>query len=660
MAIRRLLLCAILLGGTQAARAQDGAPRDARLERLVTLEGEHPWTAPATAEAWAVRRAEVRRRVLVAAGLWPEPPRCPLEPLVGAPIEREGYVVESVRFQALPGFFVTGSLYRPVGEGPFPAVLCPHGHWDHGRFTVIDEGEARAQIERSEEARLANAQYHLQARCATLARLGCVVLHYDMVGYADSVQLDHWNGFGDVEAELWGMSHFGLQTLSSIRALDYLASRPDVDRSRIAVTGASGGGTQTFILAAVDERPAVLFPAVMVSTAMQGGCVCENASHLRVGSGNIELAALAAPRPLGLTGADDWTIEIESRGLPELKRLYARLRAPADVEAWCYPTFPHNYNLVSRTRLYEWLNAHLRLGHVPPIEEPELVPSAPEELSCWSAERPAPARGSGLERVRAEWLRAARADLAGTLALARTDPARFDEVVGGALATLVAAELPARVEELDGALTPAGAGHRVRWSVRAGRPSAAPVSVLQVLDGERDALTIDVALSAEVRPLLAGEAGALAVDGERHARYAGYTWGYNRTLFAERVQDVLTAIARLVELGERPVRLVGLGAAASWTIAAAALAGDAVEAVAVEGGWDFDRVRDLTDPALLPRAARHGGIGAFAALVAPRRLLWIGEVPEVVRAAFEGRGAGAALETRPELDLVELAAWLGR
>jgi len=655
----RLLPCPLLLGLTPILGAQ-AAPRDARLERLVTLEGEHPWTAPETAEAWTARRAQVRRRVLVAAGLWPEAPRCPLEPVVGAPIEREGYVVESVRFQALPGVFVTGSLYRPKGHGPFPAVLCPHGHWDHGRFTVIDEGEARAQIERAEEARLPNARHHLQARCATLARLGCLVLHYDMIGYADSVQLDHWTGFGDVEAELWGMSHFGLQTLSSIRALDYLESRPDVDRARIAVTGASGGGTQTFILAAVDDRPAVLFPAVMVSTAMQGGCVCENASHLRVGSGNIELAAMAAPRPLGLTGADDWTIEIESKGLPELKRLYARMRAPANVEAWCYPTFPHNYNLVSRTRLYEWLNEHLRLGHVPPIVEPELVPIAPEELSVWDAGHPAPARGSGLERARAAWLRAARADLADTLALARSDPARFEALVGGALATLVAAELPARVEELDGALTPAGAGHRVRWAVRAGGSSAAPVSVLQVLDGEREALACDAALCAEVRPLLAGEAGALPVDGERHARYVGYTWGYNRTLFAERVADVLTAVARLAELGERPVRLVGLGAAAPWTVVAASLAGQAVEAVAVEGGWDFDRITELGDPDLLPRAARYGGIGAFAALVAPRRLLWIGQVPEVVRASFEARGAQAALETLAELDRAELAAWLRR
>ena len=190
---------------------------------------------------------------------------------------------------------------------------------------MISEEEARAQIERGEERYLANARHHLQARCAELARRGAIVLHWDMIGYADSRQLDHREGFGDVEAELWGMSHFGLQTLSSIRALDWMLAREDVDPERVAVTGGSGGGTQTFILGAVDDRPAALFPAVMVSTGMQGGCVCENASLLRVGSGNVELAAMAAPRPLGLTGADDWTREIMTRGLPELEVLYDHL-----------------------------------------------------------------------------------------------------------------------------------------------------------------------------------------------------------------------------------------------------------------------------------------------------------------------------------------------
>ena len=123
----------------------------------------------------------------------------------------------------------------------------------------------------------------------------------------------------------------GLQTYNSIRALDWFSGLPDVDPKRIGVTGASGGGTQTFILCAIDPRPAVAFPAVMVSTAMQGGCTCENACYLRVGTGNVEIAALIAPRPLGMTAADDWTKEIATKGLPELQ---AALQAARRRKTW--------------------------------------------------------------------------------------------------------------------------------------------------------------------------------------------------------------------------------------------------------------------------------------------------------------------------------------
>ena len=121
----------------------------------------------------------------------------------------------------------------------------------------------------------------------------------------------------------------GLQAWNATRALDFLTSLPDVDAARIGVTGASGGGTQTFILGAIDERPAVLFPAVMVSTAMQGGCTCENADYLRIGTGNVEIAALGAPRPLGMTTADDWTKAMPQTGFPALQR---------STRCWTSPT----------------------------------------------------------------------------------------------------------------------------------------------------------------------------------------------------------------------------------------------------------------------------------------------------------------------------------
>jgi len=189
-----------------------------------------------------------------------------------------------------------------------------------------------------------------------------------MEGYADSVQLDHSAGpppdrgerdahlLFSPEAEQRGQTPFGLQTWNSIRAVDFVCSLDDVDKSRIAVTGASGGGTQSMILGAVDDRVDAVFPAVMVSTAMQGGCTCENAAYLRIGQGNVDIAAAIAPRPLGLTAADDWTKELETKGHPDLVSLYRLLGHPGRYEAHFHVEFKHNYNAVNRQHMYSFIN----------------------------------------------------------------------------------------------------------------------------------------------------------------------------------------------------------------------------------------------------------------------------------------------------------------
>jgi hypothetical protein len=124
------------------------------------------------------------------------------------------------------------------------------------------------------------------------------------------------------------------------------------------MTGASGGGTQTMLLAGIDPRVKLSFPAVMVSTAMQGGCTCENACLLRVDTGNVEFAGLFAPKPQGMTCANDWTKEMATKGFPELKQLYTLLGAPNNVMLKRGEHFPHNYNAVSRSAFYTWLNRH--------------------------------------------------------------------------------------------------------------------------------------------------------------------------------------------------------------------------------------------------------------------------------------------------------------
>ena len=387
-------------------------PQDVRLGELRTLDSYFPFRPVASPEEWAKRKEHLRRQVLVSNGLWPLPTKTPLEASVHGKVEREDFTVEKVIFQSYPGHYVTGSLYRPKGkEGQkLPIVLAPHGHWPNGRFYDAGEQGVRQQIAMGAERFEQSGRFPLQARCAQLARMGCVVFHYDMEGYADSIQftdekgvVQHRPGFRESmnTKENWGLfspqgelrlqNIMGLQTWNSIRALDFVTSLPGVDTSRIAVSGASGGGTQTFMLAAADERVTLSFPVVMVSTAMQGGCTCENAPYLRIGAGNIDLAGVAAPRPLGMVGALDWTQEIQTKGYPALQNLYKMLGLPDDkLFSVAFLHFPHNYNAVSRTQLYNFVNKHFALGLPEPVIERDFKPLTIEELSVWDAQHPKP------------------------------------------------------------------------------------------------------------------------------------------------------------------------------------------------------------------------------------------------------------------------------
>ncbi len=194
-----------------------------------------------------------------------------------------------------------------------------------------------------------------------LARMGVIAFAWDMVGYADSTAIEHRAGFTDADAELRLQSFLGLSMWNAVRAVDFLLTLPDVDPARIGINGASGGGTQSLLLAAIDDRIATAVPAVMVSGNMQGGCICENATLMRLGTNNIELTALAAPRPLAAVAANDWTTDFMTKGLPELKTIYALMGAPDAVAGQKFE-FPHNDNQVSREYAYAWFNRVFKLG----------------------------------------------------------------------------------------------------------------------------------------------------------------------------------------------------------------------------------------------------------------------------------------------------------
>src|SRR3989337_773851 len=158
--------------------------------------------------AWNIRAGHLRELVQASAGLLPMPDRTPLNANVFGDISHPDFIVSKVYFESLPGLFVTGNLYRPVGDGPFPAVLSPHGHWAYGRL----ENSGTASV---------------PGRAINLARQGFVVFTYDMVGYNDSRQLEH-RLFGGPREKLWGLSVAGLQLWNSIRALDFLEALPYV------------------------------------------------------------------------------------------------------------------------------------------------------------------------------------------------------------------------------------------------------------------------------------------------------------------------------------------------------------------------------------------------------------------------------------------------
>jgi hypothetical protein len=326
------------------------------------------------ADEWRARAAAIRKQILVGAKLNPLPKRTSLNSIIHKKRTHNGYSVEAVAFEARPGFFVYGSLFRPVGnEGRHPGILCTHGHYrgpTGGRYAP-DE----------------------QQRCATLARLGAVVLSYDMIGFGDSGHLG------------WEHTHpqaLTLQTWSSIRALDFLQSLPDVDDKRIAVTGVSGGGTQSFLLTAVDDRVSVCVPVAMVSAHFFGGCNCESGMPIHktaeLETNNAEIAALAAPRPLLLVSVGgDWTRNTPNVEFPYIRDVYRLLNAENKVENSHFPNEGHGYEGVKRQAMYPFLVKHLGLdpdrlrdptnGQ---FDESKTVVENPETMRVFDAAHPLP------------------------------------------------------------------------------------------------------------------------------------------------------------------------------------------------------------------------------------------------------------------------------
>lgn len=373
---------------------------DPRLLTTRTLDTRWQPLAWPDLQEWGRYADGMRRQILGAAGLWADPAEEPRDPPRAEFYEciahpDLGYSVEKVFFETLPGYLATGNLYRPAGrgaEGLQPrraAILNPHGHQLGGRFNDDD-------------------LVSTPRRCITLARMGYVALTHDMAGLGDNTAIPH--RWGDAHAWLRGATPLALQLWNAIRAVDLLQSLPDVDPERIGCTGESGGGTQTFLLTALDPRIRAAAPVTMVSALMQGGCACENAPGLRLDASNVEIAALAAPRPLCLVSATrDWTRETPRIEYPALRAIYA-LYGAEDLVRHLQVDAPHHYNREAREFVYRFFAEHLaaRPGSRPSAAHPseDDLPGidAIDDLRAFSRRaRPEGPEGDAAVRAVVEW-----------------------------------------------------------------------------------------------------------------------------------------------------------------------------------------------------------------------------------------------------------------
>ena len=580
----RVMPC--LLSGLWLACFAAQAQIPARDARNIGLPNTDTHFAPRTYKSldeWRARRDVLRKQVLSAAGLMPMLPKTDLHPQIFGRIENKDYSIEKVLLEVLPGFYLGGNLYRPLQTAPpegFPAVLSPHGHWTYGRL---------------EDTEIAS----IPARCIMLARQGYVVFAYDMVGFNDTIQTPH--EFGDKPLEqIWSFGPLGLQLWNAIRGIDFLESLPGVNPHRIGVTGASGGATQTILISAVDDRIQFSAPANMVSFIMQGGSLCENAPNLRLGTNNVELAAMMAPRPMLMAGATgDWTRNLPQEEYPAVRAIYDLYGKGGNVEAF-FQTAPHNYNKPSREAMYAFFGKHV-LGENDASKLKEgSVRIEPLQDMLVLHNRKLPDNALNFQQVFELWVR---------LSNQQTDDLRER------LTLSLAAEWPEHVlSRTDGEhilLGRPGKGDRIPgiW-VKGANPPALVVDpdgaeaarkspqVTHLLETGRSVLMID-----------AFQTGSAKAPRDRGVKMF---LTFNKSDDANRVQDILTALAWL---NNPRTRLIGAGKAAVWCLFAAAVAPLAVDLQTDLGGFRGTD-EDFVDGFFVPGIQRAGGLRAARQLVA--------------------------------------------
>jgi dienelactone hydrolase len=672
---RSLLLGAIFAAPFLAIGASKLPERDERAAAPQTLDTARTFPEISSRSQWEQRAREIHERVLTSCGLWPLPAKSPLKAVIFDRVERDGYSVEKAYFQSYPGFYVAGNLYRPLGKGkgPFPGVLNPHGHWAQGRLNDTTEGS-------------------IAARCISFARQGMVAFSWDMTGYNDMMQLGpHRQIATNRVNQLWSISLMGLQTWNSIRAVDFLESLPDIDKKRLACTGESGGGTQTFMLGAADSRLAAQAPVVMVSHSMQGGCLCENAPGLRIDYSNMEIAAVPAPRPQILVAASgDWTKTTMTIEGPSIEKIY-QLFGSANHLRYVRFEFDHNYNQTSREAVYGFFDKWLlkgpganAVGELPYQKEPN------EKLLVWQ-DRKMPSDALNESQLLAQLIKSSREQLAALtprnrktmdsfndnfmplwketldIDLPEGDPVVERDVekkAGKYNATTLAIGRPGKHDRLPVVMITSPADRyavlcllvhpkgKAAYLDRNGEPQGL---ARELLDRKHTVMLMDTFLTGEL-----ADEKASAV----RKPFSSFFTTYNRTDLQERVQDIITVCALGQRLSKgRQVVVFGEGAAGLWALLAApAASGVVADCNALD---DSDDQVLLTKDYFVPGLRKMGGFQTAAALAAPRPILAYNTgskfSTDVIRAAYKAVSATPRFEAKSEkLSDAEVAEWIGK
>lgn len=522
-----------------------------------------------TVAEWQSRRGNLKDQILFAAGLRPMREKTTLNPRITGKLEGPDYTVENVALETMPGYWLGGNLYLPKGKKPpYPAVLHPHGHWKNGRLEDTDN-------------------YSGPSLGVNLARRGFAVFAYDMAGYNDTRQTPH--EFGDAAEQLWSFGPLALQLWNSIRVVDYLAMLPNIDEGRIGMTGASGGGTQTFLLTAVDDRIKFAAPVNMVSFLMQGGCVCENQPGLRRGTNNVEFAAMAAPRPMLVVAATgDWTRNVPKEEFPALEAIY-RLYGNAKRVEMVQIDAPHNYNRASREAVYRFLT---KVAFGKEDASPETPPGIDDlaKLRVFP-EGKLPEGAKSFEQVRAYWQDEARRQAA-----AMTDRVQMRQWLKDALA----AEWPATVTASNETLV--APGHEAvpfRFVNGSGKP-------ILLLDEQGIAAADQYERAG--RPLLSiSESGGIPAEFKSDRRYRHWMT-FNPSDDARHVQDALTALSWLAQrFPGTELEIAAQGRARWWALFAAAAANADVSFGVKEGEFP-DTDAALVENFFVPSLQRVGGV----------------------------------------------------